>query len=328
MRHIFFSILASALFFSCGGNATVDEKGASADSSKKGNFEVSENVAPEILALLEEVKKNPDDHEGNSEKLNRVATAFISTKKTRQGVNLLKQAIRNHYSSSNTAQNAFDLMNVYKAKYADSNNHGIMAQALKIAFPSFNKMSEVEKLIPKDAKAIVETISDIRQNMTDKETGRLDLKQANKYINYTEIYALMQPKEKVAPELLQKAGEVARSIRAYPKSIEIYDWILEKYGTSTYASQALFMKAFTFDNELNDKRKAKAYYEEFLKKYPDDSFADDTKFLLDNIGKTNEDIIKGFNNTKGGAKKGAVNGKPQEGKPKKVKPKKEGFRDN
>ena len=286
------------LFLTCTSEATVNE---SNDQGKKpeGNMEVTPNVAASTLALLEDVNKNPNDHDGNAQKLNKVANAFISAKKTTQGVNLLQQAIRNHYTSSHTPQNAYDLMNVYKSKYIDSGNHMIMAKAIKTAFPSFSKMSEVEQNISDNSKGIVETISEIRTNMTDKETGRLDLKKANKYITYSEIYALMQPNEKVVPELLQKAGEVARSIRAYPKSIEIYDWILDKYGKTKFASQALFMKAFTFDNELNDKKKAKAYYEEFLQKYPNDSFADDTKFLLENIGKTNEDIIKSFSGKEG-----------------------------
>ncbi len=304
MRHIFFSIMAMALFLTCSSDASVAENGAKKDDAPKQLLEASPNVDPSILALLEEVNKNPNDHEGNAQKLNKVGMAFIEAKKTTQGVNLLTQSLRNHFSSSHTAQNAFDLMNVYKDKYVGANNHQIMAQAIKLAFPTFSKMSEVEANIPKNSKGIVENINEIRQNMTDKETGRLDLKKANSYINYTEIYAMMQPKEKNVPELLQKAGEVARSIRAYPKSIDIYDWILNKYGDTSFASQALFMKAFTFDNELNDKKKAKAYYEDFLKKYPKDSFADDTKFLLENIGKTNEDIIKSFNkDTKPGAGK-------------------------
>jgi TolA-binding protein len=35
-------------------------------------------------------------------------------------------------------------------------------------------------------------------------------------------------------------------------------------------------------------------YEAFLKKYPNDDFADDAQFLLKNLGKSPEEIIKGF----------------------------------
>jgi len=327
MRHIFFSILTLGLFLTCTSDAKVSESNEEG-KTPKGNMETTGNVAASTLALLEEVNKNPNDHDGNSQKLNKVANAFISAKKTTQGVKLLEQAIRNHYSAPYTAQNAFDLMNVYKNRYGDSGNQVIMAQAIKTSFPTFSKMDEVEKNIPSDSKGILETINEIRANMTDKETGRLDLKQANRYITYSEIYALMMPKEKIVPELLQKAGEVARSIRAYPKSIEIYDWILDKYGDTKFASQALFMKAFTFDNELNDKKKAKAFYEAFLKKYPKDSFADDTKFLLDNIGKTNEDIIKSFNGIK--ANKGTTgdNSKDNAKGTKKAPSKKQKVREN
>ena len=58
------------------------------------------------------------------------------------------------------------------------------------------------------------------------------------------------------------------------------------------------MKAFTYDNEMGEKEKAKALYTEFLEKYPNDDFADDTKFLLENLFKSNEEIIQEFGDEK------------------------------
>ena len=52
--------------------------------------------------------------------------------------------------------------------------------------------------------------------------------------------------------------------------------------------------AFTLDNDLQRHEEAKELYESFLEKYPDDDFADDTQFLLQNLGKTDEEIIQSF----------------------------------
>ena len=40
--------------------------------------------------------------------------------------------------------------------------------------------------------------------------------------------------------------------------------------------------------------KARGLYEEFVKNHPTDEFADDTQFLLANLGKSDEEIIKQF----------------------------------
>ena len=94
--------------------------------------------------------------------------------------------------------------------------------------------------------------------------------------------------------LLHQAGETARSIRNYGKAIEIYDLIYNVFPDYEKAPQALFLKAFTLDNDLKQTEEAKALYEAFLEKHPDNEFADDTQFLLDNLGKDDEEIIQSF----------------------------------
>jgi len=91
------------------------------------------------------------------------------------------------------------------------------------------------------------------------------------------------------PKLL-KSG----SNRQFKKALELYEWVYNKYPNHEKAGTALFMQAFTLDNELNQKGKAKAIYEAFVAKYPDNGFADSAKFLLENLGKSDEEIISKF----------------------------------
>jgi tetratricopeptide (TPR) repeat protein len=93
---------------------------------------------------------------------------------------------------------------------------------------------------------------------------------------------------------LFRSAEVARSIRSFEKAIMLYDDIITNYPTTEKSAQALFLKAFTLDNELKKFDEAKIIYESFLQKYPNDEFADDTQFLLNNLGKSEEEIIKSF----------------------------------
>ena len=120
----------------------------------------------------------------------------------------------------------------------------------------------------------------------------IDQSMARAYVDACEAYVLVLPDDPKAVDYLQKASEMARTLQDIEKALSLYDWIIEEYPQHPKAPQALFLKAFTFDNNLNDYDNARKYYEEFLSRYPDDDFADDTKFLLDNLGKSDEDILK------------------------------------
>jgi len=141
-------------------------------------------------------------------------------------------------------------------------------------------------------------LNNLTARMTDPKTGKMDKTIAMEFINFSDATSQLYPARAETPAMLQKAGEVARSIRAFKKAIEIYDTIYEKYPASKQAPQALFMKAFTYDNEMGEKEKAKELYTLFLEKYPNDDFADDTKFLLENLFKSNEEIIQEFGDEK------------------------------
>jgi len=112
------------------------------------------------------------------------------------------------------------------------------------------------------------------------------------YIDACQAYALAQPTDKMSPEYLYKAAEVAKSIRSSSKALSLYDWILSKYPDHERAPTSLFIKGFILENELKNQNMAKTVYTEFLNKYPDHQLSDDVKFLVENLGKSDEEIAK------------------------------------
>ena len=109
-----------------------------------------------------------------------------------------------------------------------------------------------------------------------------------------ENYASAFPQDTLSANLLYRAGEIARMNGQFEKALEIYEGIIGKHTEAPEAARALFMKGFTLDNDLKRLDEAKAVYEDFLQKYPNDDFADDANFLLKNLGKTEEEIIREF----------------------------------
>ncbi len=127
-----------------------------------------------------------------------------------------------------------------------------------------------------------------------EDPGNAQSKIPSLLAKYEDFAALAQVDEKMKVDYLLRAGEMASLINQHTKSLGYYEKILAEYPDHPKAATAMFMKGYTLDDKLNKLDDAKAVYEAFLQKYPENDFADDTVFLLENLGKSEEEIIKQF----------------------------------
>ncbi len=128
----------------------------------------------------------------------------------------------------------------------------------------------------------------------DTVTYEINEKQANELVNAYADFAENFSNNENSPEYLFKAAEICRSIYEPQKAIDFYDKIILKYENFEKVPYCLFLKAFTYDNQLQDMIRAKENYSLFIKLHPKHDFADDAKILIDNLGKTPEELIKSF----------------------------------
>ncbi len=96
-------------------------------------------------------------------------------------------------------------------------------------------------------------------------------------------------------DVLLKAAGLAKTIENPQKAIELYSKVVDGLPQHKKAPTALFMIGFVQENDMADLTQAKATYELFLQKYPNDTdFADDAQNALKLLGKSPDDIIKEF----------------------------------
>ena len=141
-------------------------------------------------------------------------------------------------------------------------------------------------------------IEDMSTLVYNDTTKRIDTEMAKQYIAACEEYASKFSTDTLAPVLLLKAAETSRNIQDYQTALKIYDQIINDFSSYDKAPQAMFLKAFTVDDNMGKKEDAKLIYEAFLEKYPDNEFAESARFMLVNLYKSDSEIIEGFEKKK------------------------------
>jgi len=161
--------------------------------------------------------------------------------------------------------------------------NGLMAAALIVMVASCSTPQQ-------DA---LDNINEMEKN-TFSENGLVNTENVDDLIAVYESFANDFPADTLSPDFLFKAGDVAMNTNRSNKAIKLYDRIINEYNGYHKAPEALFLKGYVYENNLGRLDKAKAIYEEFLTKYPDNEFADDAEVSLKYLGKSPEELIEIF----------------------------------
>ena len=158
------------------------------------------------------------------------------------------------------------------------------------AFADIESRMEADDATPAElSAALVERFPAV----SDAQTGTLDPAASQQFIALAERIADRAPAGDTTAALpLYRAAEVASALGNPTKAVQLYERVYADYPTFHRAPESLFMLAFTYDEYLDDLDNAKRRYEEFLEKYPENGFADDTEMLLKNLGKSDEEILR------------------------------------
>lgn len=159
-----------------------------------------------------------------------------------------------------------------------------------------NKSTEQSAEKPADRTAeLTQTLAQL-----DKEMGGASPTDKTKALEFIktaeELAALVQGSNPDQyADLMLKAAGLAKTIEEPRKAIELYHKVAIGMPKHPKAPTALFMLAFVYENDMRDLFKAKAAYEAFLERYPNDpDFTDDAQNALKQIGKSPEELAKQF----------------------------------
>lgn len=173
-------------------------------------------------------------------------------------------------------------------------SHLILA-AIVFSFVSCNNNQESNPETKTLSKAEMEDF--IKQNESllkpdlNNEKGK---NQAEVLVKAYQDFITTYPKDTICAEYLFKAADISRGLGRSLHAVDLYVKLVDQYPSSQKAPLALFLQGFLFDNELNDDKKAGELYKLFIEKYPQNKLVKDAEFSLNNLGKSDEELIEEF----------------------------------
>lgn len=239
------------------------------------------NALPEIIDGLANWEGTNADL---ATKSSTVADFLIKNKRTAEAVALLNNNIRNNYSKEVVTSNGAVLADIYSNVLNKNTQAKLIRQSIATNFPDAG--TKVDGDTP-----LEDQIKEIGKRIFTDETG-FDKAIGQEFITAVENFALLNPTSEKAPTFLIDAATIARNLGSGGKTLELFRTVYERFPNHPKAGDALFYEAFTYDADLKDFKKAEAAYKKFMEKNPEHPFVDQAKVMLQNLGKSDEELLK------------------------------------
>lgn len=107
-------------------------------------------------------------------------------------------------------------------------------------------------------------------------------------------YADQYPTDSLSAGYLLKGGQISMAANQPHRAIEFYTSLVNGYPSWHRTNEALFLKAFIYENTIKDMSKAKQSYLQLIQNYPNSEFADDAQACVNMLGKSLDEIIDAF----------------------------------
>ncbi len=132
------------------------------------------------------------------------------------------------------------------------------------------------------------------EQMADAKSMKIDTALALQYVAQASAFAEKYPQDSMSALLLFRAADVARGVGEYGKAIQLWGQVWRTYPDFKLAPDALFLQAFTFDNDLKDVEEARKYYQKVIAHFPNHPLTGQAEQLLKVLGKSPEELVRKF----------------------------------
>lgn len=143
-------------------------------------------------------------------------------------------------------------------------------------------------------KTDFDQITQKEKSLFDTLTLTPDTTKANELIKLYEQYASNYPDDSNSIKYLFRSAEICSNIGKAEESVIIIDKIIKTYPEDKLIPIVMHYKGFLYEERIKDLDKAKKSYEDLIKAFPNSDLAVSAQACIDNLGKTDLEIIKEF----------------------------------
>lgn len=293
MRYTLIFTLLILIMSSCGSNEDAAYQGLRSLMDEAKANPTSETLDKYFTKINEFVSSNKDNKTLIKPMLEEASQFALSQGQHGKAVSYLMPLLKD---DTDCKLNPTDVLSLAKSMGALNKAHAASVVYLnyKQKFASGTTDNTLENSLPEnigtDPTIYIDTL--FEKVFRNPDQFGLNRDAALQFVDAAEAQALSDPCNPKSPDFLYRAGEIARSIRTLPKAMSIYDWLLEEYPDFEKTPTVYFLKGFMLENNANDKDGAREIYTDFLRKYPEHEMADDVRFLVENLDKTDEQILE------------------------------------
>ncbi len=301
LHYAAFSFLLLMLFSvsSCGGEKNAAEFTGQIDELEASMQKwPSTETASKLIDLYQQYANEQADNAKSADKvaeaLYRKARYQLYLKRPAAATKTLRYALW-HYRNAPSAYNmALLLGEIWKTKPEKQAGTQALYSLLPEAFPDYAGEAKhlKDSLGMPTIASVPQLLDSLKLALYNSPEPRPDRSIGVRFMDVADAYALLMPSAKDAPAYLFDAAKVAGYLGDFSRSIDLYQTVYEQFPDFEKAAQAIFMLGFVYDNDLKDFDKARTYYELYLKKYPEGAFAEQVQFLLENLGKSPEELLQ------------------------------------
>jgi tetratricopeptide (TPR) repeat protein len=276
MKKMKFFLLAtiSVILISCANENTLDSE---------INQMIKNNDLDRAQNVIEKLLNDTSSGENLGLKSRQVAEFLRQNGKAAEAILLLNNCLKNHFETSGTKENGEMLAKIFEENLNKPKLADLIRQSLSD--------KEGQKSVPDELR-------DLGRAIFSETGGGFNRSIAQDFVYGAENFALLNPKDSLSPVFLIDAATIARNLGNTTETLELFKWVYEKFPNHKKAPEAMFYEAFTYDSDLKDYEKARTAYETFMEKNPDHPFVDQAKIMMDNLGKSDEELLENLSKTK------------------------------
>lgn len=174
-----------------------------------------------------------------------------------------------------------------------------------LAFIFLFSCSSNDDKIKKEKKDIEANIARMEKILGSDTTGNLNISAAHEAIRYYSTYSYKFPNDSLTPEYIFRMAHIFDALGKGREAVEAFHKVETQYPDYPKKDICIFMQGNIYDSELKDTIQARDCYERYLRSFPGTNLAKDVKILLQNLGKSPEQLYENIvkNNEKQVAEK-------------------------